>query len=707
MRLILTILSVLTPVMILAQSALDTSGKDPLEEVVITATRTERKLGNIAIPVTIISQKQIAASGSLRLNEILQEQTGLFLSAGTGSNAVGGGIFGNGIQIQGLSPDYTLILLDGEPLIGRQGGVMDLSRFAIGNIKKVEIVKGPSSSLYGSEAMAGVINIITEEPLGTRFKAGFRYGSYRTADALLNGSVNNGKTGLFYFLNRNSSHGYELDPATPEKTLDPFWNLTGQLKFRHHFTGKTNLSLNLRYYEGWQESFYAINSPFINVGGGGKTKDLNINPVLSHRFSEKVSSSLRIYGSVYEYNQNLDSLKNGISYYADRFQQQFWRAENQTDIRIGTDHILTAGGGHTIQLVETSRYKEKKQQALSYLFVQSDLRINKNLQLISGARYDHHSDFSSRFSPKVALHTTVSDKLQLNLSYGAGFKAPDFRQLYLNFINNAAQGYTIYGASEFSLSELETQKSQGLILDILPAANQIRQLKPEISQGWNAGWRYQCNKSSLLEGNLFFNRVRDLINYIPVAIQNNGAYVFSYLNQKRAYTTGAEINMQYQLMKQVRLFGGYQILWTGDADIRNEIRNGKIFGRDFTGGPARLMLLEDYGGLLNRSKHQANLRIFYEVPQKDINASLRLLYRSKWGVTDLDGNGFANMQEEFAKGFIQVNLTVSKKLENRFELQGGINNLFNYRDAVNLPQIPGRQFFINIQFSIHSKKQTS
>jgi len=125
-----------------AQTPSDSLVKNPLEEIVITATRTERKLGNIAIPVTLITQKQLKQTGALRLNEILQEQTGLFLSAGTGSNAVGGGIFGNGIQMQGLSPDYTLILLDGEPLIGRQGGVMDLSRFAIGNIKKIEIVKG-------------------------------------------------------------------------------------------------------------------------------------------------------------------------------------------------------------------------------------------------------------------------------------------------------------------------------------------------------------------------------------------------------------------------------------------------------------------------------------------------------------------------------------------------------------------------------------
>ncbi len=126
-----------------------------LNEVVVTATRSERKLGNVAVPVSIVSAKNIQQAASLRLNDILNEQAGLFLTSG----------FGTGVQMQGLNPDYTLILINGEPLIGRTAGVLDLNRITVGNIQKIEIVKGPSSSLYGSEAMAGVINIITKQPI--------------------------------------------------------------------------------------------------------------------------------------------------------------------------------------------------------------------------------------------------------------------------------------------------------------------------------------------------------------------------------------------------------------------------------------------------------------------------------------------------------------------------------------------------------------
>jgi outer membrane receptor for ferrienterochelin and colicins len=85
------------------------------DSVVVTATRTERKLNNLTVPVTIINAKTIQQNGSLRLTDILKEQTGINLTSG----------FGAGIQLQGLNPDYTIILINGEPLVGRTAGVLE------------------------------------------------------------------------------------------------------------------------------------------------------------------------------------------------------------------------------------------------------------------------------------------------------------------------------------------------------------------------------------------------------------------------------------------------------------------------------------------------------------------------------------------------------------------------------------------------------
>jgi outer membrane receptor for ferrienterochelin and colicins len=144
-----------------------------LEAVVVAATRTERQAGALPMPVTVIGQGQIRQSGSVRLGDILREQTGLAIVND----------HGQGLQVQGFNPDYTLILVDGEPLVGRTAGTLELGRLTVGNIKQIEIVKGPSSSLYGSEALAGVVNIITENPDRTRAEPTLRRASARRLNA--------------------------------------------------------------------------------------------------------------------------------------------------------------------------------------------------------------------------------------------------------------------------------------------------------------------------------------------------------------------------------------------------------------------------------------------------------------------------------------------------------------------------------------------
>ena len=188
------ILFLLSPLITLGQGSMV---KDTLyangDSVVVTATRSERKLSNITVPVTIVNAKTIQQNGSLRLTDILREQTGLTLTSG----------FGAGVQLQGLNPDYTIILINGEPLVGRTAGVLDLNRVALGNIKKIEIVKGPSSSLYGSEAMAGVIDIITDVSTSIPLQASLRYGTYNTLDANINHTL--ASKNLFCFFKTQSN----------------------------------------------------------------------------------------------------------------------------------------------------------------------------------------------------------------------------------------------------------------------------------------------------------------------------------------------------------------------------------------------------------------------------------------------------------------------------------------------------------------------
>lgn len=134
-----------------AQDRTDSAEKI-LDEVVVTGTRTENKVSNLPLPIQVISAKNIQLSGSQKLIDILQMQTGLVIANNPLGTALQGypNPFGDGIQMQGLDPAYTLILVNGEPLVGRNAGIINLGRIAIGNIKQIEIIRGPATCLYGS-----------------------------------------------------------------------------------------------------------------------------------------------------------------------------------------------------------------------------------------------------------------------------------------------------------------------------------------------------------------------------------------------------------------------------------------------------------------------------------------------------------------------------------------------------------------------------
>jgi outer membrane receptor for ferrienterochelin and colicins len=162
-----------------------------LDEVVVTATRTENKVSNVPLPIQVISAKSIQFSGSQKLIDILQMQTGLVIANNPLGTALQGypNPFGDGIQMQGLDPAYTLILVNGEPLIGRNAGIINLGRIAVGNIKQIEIIRGPATCLYGSDALAGVINIITEDPVKNSLNLQTHYATNNTLGLTAAGTI--------------------------------------------------------------------------------------------------------------------------------------------------------------------------------------------------------------------------------------------------------------------------------------------------------------------------------------------------------------------------------------------------------------------------------------------------------------------------------------------------------------------------------------
>jgi outer membrane receptor for ferrienterochelin and colicins len=672
----------------------DTLKTQALEAVTVTATRTEKLLGAVPMPVTLISQQQIRQMGSLRLGDVLQEQTGLAIVND----------HGQGLQMQGFSPDYTLILIDGEPLIGRTAGTMELSRVAIGNIKQIEIVKGPTSSLYGSEALAGVVNIITETPQNTSLRLSARYGANSTSDLGLSANLKYGRLGINAFANRYGSAGYDFTPEIFGRTVEPFHTYTFQSKIYYDFSEKVKLKISARHFNEQQAANFNLGTvaqPSL-VGGQGTVKDWNFNPTLDWQVLSSLKVYFRYYYSQYATASDLRYLQDQKPYESTFFDQTFQRPEIQVVYFLGEKHIFTTGAGIVNESVAATRYQGRKAFHTKYVFGQYEFTPNNKLSLLLGSRYDQHSVYGSQFSPKLSVQYNITPQIALRGSTGVGFKAPDFRQLYLNFVNSVA-GYSVFGTEELPLI-LAQLKAQNQISEVFVPASALGVLKAETSFAYNIGFKIKLNDALQWNVNVFRNNVSNLIESQVVAQRTNGQNIFSYRNLKSIFTQGIESDLSYQIQPNCSFSVGYQYMVAKDREVLRQIEAGELFRRNPQTLITEKLTLADYGGLMNRSRHMVNAKIFYQNASKGINASLRAIYRSRFGFGDTNGNLILDDDSEYIKGFITCNFAVSKAFwSEQIQLQMGIDNFLNYRNPSQQPNIAGRLWWLSLNVQLAKK----
>lgn len=676
------------PALGFGQKNIENQSISNIDEVVVTGTRTERLTTSLPLPIQIISAENIKKSGLSRLNEIIQEQTGLVIVAGHSS--------GEGVQMQGMNSAYTQILIDGQPLMGRVAGNLDLSRISVHNIEKIEVVKGASSCLYGSDALAGIINIITKKPLidsRLRFNSYYRLARFNTHDISVGADYGKNKIGLDIFGNYFRSDGYNLSQNQFLNTVEPFENFTFHPKIKILFNDKMNLTLNSRYYQQNQDYKAQISNK--NFSGKSIIKEWNNALLFNHLISERWKMVYDIYATNYIASEDLNS-QNGNLFEKRDFNQKFFRPEIRTNYKIGAKDVLTAGVGMTYENLYRTLFRNKATLNSEYFFAQYEWFIGKKWNVLGGFRYDYHHQYQSQFSPKLGINYQWNPNLNLKASIGFGYKAPDLRQLYLDFTNSSV-GYSVlgYNVAGTRLQEFLAQ-NQVLFTNNYSFENP---LKPERSMSINAGGTFQKERWKI-DANFFYNKISNLIDTRVIAQKTNGQNIFSYFNLDEIYTAGMELNSRMKMAENIEISAGYQYLIAKDVSVEKKIRNGEVFARNLETLESFKLKPADYFGLMNRSKHTANFKIDYKIPSLKTNVSLRVLYRSKYGLFDSNNNAILDRYDQFVRGYTVTNITINKDFKHGISLQVGALNLFNYKDTKHITNLPGIQPFgrVNYQF---------
>ena len=467
-----------------------------LDQIVVTAARREQRLADVAVTTEVVSRREIEQSGASDLAAVLTEQTGIQLQ--------GGHPTGSGVMLQGIGSERVLVLLDGQPLVGRLSGNFDLARLPTSIIERVEIVKGPQSTLYGSEAMGGVINVVTRDAPAASWsgEAHLLAGTDGRLDGHSRGTMRRGPLAASLDLGRRAverAPGVALEHGALAERLD------AAAKLRWSIGGSTAVDASLlalderqRWWNGTQYSF-ADNTAL--AGRVGASMLLG-----GHR----LASNLHV--SHFDHLSRASQYEQPIAGTGDRQTQRLAEAEvllnsavagHALDIGVESkqEYITSsdgriAGGSRTLHSVEP--------------FAQLEWATPR-WTIAPGARLTWNEQWGAHLSPKLAIRWAATPSLVVRASAATGFRAPDFKELYFDFTNDGA-GYAVHGNPD---------------------------LRPEHSRNLSAGAEWTAARL-YVRAQLFWNELHDFIETRPLS-EGSGFTVYTYGNVERGRTRGVEL----------------------------------------------------------------------------------------------------------------------------------------------------------------------
>lgn len=504
---------------VLQTQAQDSTKIKQLDEVVVTATKYPVKLSETGKVVTVVTPEQIERSHGKSLAQILTEQTGIIVN---GANSNPGK--DKSVYLRGASNDYTLILLDGIPVNdpSGSGGAFDLRLFPVDQIDHIEILKGSQSTLYGSDAIAGVINIISRKP-GKKpvgFQGGATYGSFNSFTG--NAGVNGHTSLVDYNVNYTYDHTDGISEA-----LDT----TNKANFdRDGFTRhglQTNVTIratkNLKIAPYYRYSFYDGNfdADAFTDGKNIFQSTLNNTGAIATYALPKGTITAN-YG--YSYTKRKYVSDYGTSFFRGRF--------NSGEVYLVHELIdkikFMAGANYqTYRLLDTTLDKKNPQTTIVSPYLSLFLQNISGFSLEVGGRYNNHSEFGSRFTYNVSASYLLNEQIKPFVNLSSGFKAPSVSDLF---------GPTFYGSNP--------------------------DLKPEESINLEGGVQLAAvDKKLQVTATGFYRDIKNLIAYVGTRL----------INIDKQKDKGAELEAMFTPDDKFTVKASYMYV-TGDI---HQSRNGK------------------------------------------------------------------------------------------------------------------------------------
>lgn len=607
----------------------------PAEEapvMVVSGAKVEQNIDETVEAVEVISAEEIANMGAKNVAEVMANIPGVVIYEHPQST----------VMMQGFEGAYVKVLIDGMEITGDTGGATPVNMIPVSDIERIEIVRGASSVLYGSDAMGGVINIITKKPETGKLSAGLKqeiasnlryYGegyigyANKLFAASLGGSfdMDDGKKVQKRNTYRQNIDVYEV-PASRLGALraNVSW---------YHPNGELEL------YGSWMDSLIGMSADiengydFLNTKLEGGVKD-------AYRISD-----FALLDGFFSYRQlvyNADKVSYSSQTSAD-FSDSLFR-DIEGEIRFSWEplisHALLFGINTKREALESDSFSAEKSAVMVSVFVQDTWNIGgaDKFRIVPGLRFDYRppkdddEEHLYKLTPKLSLRHDPFKDLTLRLSYGMGFKTPSLKQNYWFFFHPAPYNFLIRGNPN---------------------------LKPETSHSFNFQADYSLTKEMSVSAGAFFNYIIDLIDAITVD-ENGGQAMNDQTGQMQAYTSV----MQYMNIGRAITAGGDISLRYNGARLKSAVTYSYTLAKEYDEAE------EGYIDLPSRVPHQINANLTYLIPVIETSVHTQINWNSPQLIS------YAN--KTYTPDYLIVNLRISKTFfGERLEVYGGIQNLLN------------------------------
>lgn len=543
-----------------------------IDQVVVTGTRSPHLLKEVPVQTELVTEREFTRIGATTADQALAGAVGI---------DVRGDLSGQGASLRGIDGDRVLVLVDGERTVGRVRGSIDLSQLSLTQVDRIEVVKGTGSTLYGSEAMGGVINIITRdlEKSPGQLQLASDYGTHASLRSSADLSLPRrgafaGDLGVHFY----RTDGFDLDPSTPHTNgqeairrlnlegrgslrLSPHWRVKGSTRFMDEA-------------RDWLESEVRGGSTFV-YDDEESNQRYDGSATVEFRSGDDYEMNLRLFGTFYDHRWSKFTRTGTLADSSDT-EDVFLEAAYSSNYVIGDRHVATYGADLTYQDLTSTEIADAKKATRAWDgYFQYEYSPVDGLDFLPGVRFEHSSSFGNHLNPSLNLMYMPSVHFKLRGFVGRGYRAPSIKQQYFVFDHTAA-GYIVYGGDV----EIPEEIARGRDFGELGAETSINtSVSGEFSYGTIGRHRLTY----------FYNHLDDLIDFILVDLTNptywRGIYV--YQNVDRAFTRGLEWESRIKLGPDVELSFSYD--WLSSRDLST--------GLDLVGRPehtGKLVLALDH-----------------------------------------------------------------------------------------------------------------